>query len=450
MNTRPKTSPVKPSSNRESEILTDVGAICEALRVRIDFGFDTHLESVRLARLWAGRKGRISCEYVLTLRHGGTQIERLIQAGLDGAVAGVGSTGAANLSGRWLENVCLRIGDGRLTLLSPDCDNTLPSPAHVAREVAAQLQGDSHHLIARCDPDRPVSAELISYRANKRYVLRTNTLDARCNRKFIKVLRRPASAESFRHWIRTGHRLSSITKGRFGMPRLLAVDPDRRWFVIEGRESGSRPFGYGPRDAAEAARLLALLHKMDIIPGKTHNLNNELDVLRRWAPVMESLGRLDTPRIRAVIADLSARMIMLEPSEPVLVHRDFYASQLIAEGERTWLLDYDTFAAGDPEVDVATYVSHLVLDRLIEGDATVDAHLELQRFADIYRAAGGRLSEPRLRFYAASALARMAAIHGQRGLDSRTLDTLWGVVFEVISEEGLGRCRDIRQTRRAV
>ncbi|MDQ3927841.1 MAG: hypothetical protein M3328_01710, partial [Chloroflexota bacterium] len=41
------------------------------------------------------------------------------------------------------------------------------------------------------------------------------------------------------------------------------------------------------------------------------------------------------------------------------IHRDFYADQVIASGERLYLLDFDLYCEGDPALDTGNFLGHI-------------------------------------------------------------------------------------------
>jgi aminoglycoside phosphotransferase (APT) family kinase protein len=336
-----------------------------------------------------------------------------------------------------------------VTFVSPDRDHALASPRDVANSAVSQRLGDHLGIDIHDDAQGRYGADLVSYRVNKRFVLRTRGRDQKGNRTFIKALRRQISSESLQFWRRTARRLSAGSSGRVGFPRILAVDVNQRWYAIEGKENGARPFGYDARDGGEAARLLSMIHRLSPCRLKEHSVFDEMEILGRWTKVMRAFGRSDSDAMTSLVAELVNRAGRIDPRPHVLVHRDFYASQLLAEGERTWLLDYDTFAAGDPEVDVATYLAHLVLDRVLAG-AAENVMGELPAFLDTYQSMGGLIDPECLRIYLASALARMAAIHGFRRLESSQNATFWAVVWEVVNKSGARMSNASKKKRLAI
>ena len=425
----------------------DLERIRESLRANCDFGPNVKLDEVTLERLWAGRRGRVTMEFALTLSVAGVKTRQLLQAGYDGAVVGKASKEAAIPQDRWIDNVSLSAPELGLTFVSPARDATLASPRDVACSVASQLNGGRLGVDIHDETESADEFDLVSYRVNKRFVIRTRSFDRRGNRTFIKALRRPVLYEALQFWQRAARRISSCTSGRVGFPRIIAVDPNRRWYAIEGKENGARCFDYAERDCFEAARLLTTIHQLPPCPIREHSVFDEIEILNRWMPVMHALGRSDAELMGQVVADLATCADRLDPAPKVLVHRDFHASQLLAEGERTWLLDYDTFAAGDPEVDVATYVAHWALDRVVAGDSPSRVADGLPAFVESYQSMGGSIDAEYLRLYVASALARMAVIHGFRKLDEAQVASIWAIVLNVVQERE-SRLPDARFRRR--
>jgi len=63
-------------------------------------------------------------------------------------------------------------------------------------------------------------------------------------------------------------------------------------------------------------------------------------------------------QVEAVLRDLAKTRPNGAPTT-VTVHRDFYDKQVLFDGQRTVLLDYDTLAEGDPAIDHGNFVGHL-------------------------------------------------------------------------------------------
>jgi aminoglycoside phosphotransferase (APT) family kinase protein len=147
---------------------------------------------------------------------------------------------------------------------------------------------------------------------------------------------------------------------------------------------------------------------------KAEPLTHELVRLDWWcADARPSLRRMAArtlddghERLRALAATLPGR-------PAVLVHRDFYEENLLWDGRRLSVLDFDQLARGDPALDVAHFQVHLeALAYRRTGRAEAYAAL-VARFAQ----AAPPVDADRLRFYRAQTFVKIAATEVQRRRD---------------------------------
>ncbi len=73
----------------------------------------------------------------------------------------------------------------------------------------------------------------------------------------------------------------------------------------------------------------------ELRPAETAELTHMFDLLLGWADILHP------------------------PAAPALVHRDFYYSQVLVDGESLVLIDLDLIASGDAAIDVANFSAHL-------------------------------------------------------------------------------------------
>jgi len=171
-----------------------------------------------------------------------------------------------------------------------------------------------------------------------------------------------------------------------------------------------------------AARASALLHGSSLRPEAVHAVPEELGLIEQSYQSLVANG-LAGPRFETVLAAVRDFARDLPPAPLVPVHRDFYDKQLLIDGPRTALIDWDTLALGHPEIDAANFVTHLRL-RALEGIGAAEAASRWGcRFLERYP----RTLEPRwLRFFAAAAWYRLACKYSVRpdppGLSDRLLD----------------------------
>ncbi len=115
-------------------------------------------------------------------------------------------------------------------------------------------------------------------------------------------------------------------------------------------------------------------------------LADELANLDRFTNELAQVRPQSAAAVSEVVEALRAwarRLPALEAITPI--HRDFYYSQVLFEGPRLVLIDFDLFALGDPAIDVANFIAHLHflgLDRLGDLDALA---AEAPVFMEAYR-----------------------------------------------------------------
>ena len=156
------------------------------------------------------------------------------------------------------------------------------------------------------------------------------------------------------------------------------------------------------RRIAEAAHKL---HHAGVVPEKTHGPAEELAILDR---VLAEV-RATRPETRAAIDHLLAccRRLVATLDGPVTgIHRDLYADQIVVDGTRLHLLDFDLYCAGHAALDVGNVAGHLMEQRVREPEhaaALACAHEALD--TQYVRLAGDAARHP-LRVYTALTLAR--------------------------------------------
>jgi hypothetical protein len=162
----------------------------------------------------------------------------------------------------------------------------------------------------------------------------------------------------------------------------------------------------GPALARRVAEAAHKLHRAGVPAERRHGMADELRILRQCLRAVAEVepgwaGRLER------LFDACAALGAATP-EPVPrgIHRDFYADQVIVDGPRLWLIDFDLYCAGDPALDAGNFLGHLTeqaLRTLGDPEALADREEALQeRFVELE----GEEVRPAVRAYAALTLAR--------------------------------------------
>jgi amino acid adenylation domain-containing protein len=165
----------------------------------------------------------------------------------------------------------------------------------------------------------------------------------------------------------------------------------------------------GPSGVALARRIAEAIHKLHcsgITPWRRHTMADELRVLHeRLAFVAESHPQWSQRLERLLDAcDLMGAAI----PEPKLrgIHRDFYPDQVIVDGPRLYLLDFDLYSEGDPALDIGNFSGHLVeqsLRKLGNPHALADRQQAIEeRFLEL----AGEASRAAVRAYTVLTLVR--------------------------------------------
>jgi len=165
--------------------------------------------------------------------------------------------------------------------------------------------------------------------------------------------------------------------------------------------------------ARRIAEAIHKLHRANLPTNKTHTMADELRILR------ECFEKLSTQR-----SGLAARVKRLRAACERLgagvaapracgIHRDFYPAQVIVDGARLWLIDFDLFCLGDPGLDAGNFLGHVIEQALREhGDpdalGEVARALE-ERFIEL----SGERVRAAVRAYTTLTLARLVYLSTQ-------------------------------------
>jgi phosphotransferase family enzyme len=165
----------------------------------------------------------------------------------------------------------------------------------------------------------------------------------------------------------------------------------------------------GPGGVALAQRIAQAafkLHRAGVPTKRRHAMADELRILRKWLPTVAHVDSIRTERIERLL-DACDRLAANTP-EPITcgIHRDFYADQVIVDGERLYLVDFDLYCEGDPGLDIGNFLAHVTEQSLRtfgDSEALVDVEKAMQeRFVEL----SGEATRSSVRAYATLTLVR--------------------------------------------
>ncbi len=115
-----------------------------------------------------------------------------------------------------------------------------------------------------------------------------------------------------------------------------------------------------PQLAVRTAEALLKLHRTRHTLPRRHAVTDELDHLEsQLTRTAEALPELQQ-RILGVLDDCQRLAERLPAARPTQLHRDFYPDQILIDGSRLWIVDFDLAAVGDPALDAGNFVAHLI------------------------------------------------------------------------------------------
>ena len=165
----------------------------------------------------------------------------------------------------------------------------------------------------------------------------------------------------------------------------------------------------GPEGVALARRIAGAIHKLHragVPTERAHTMADELRILHQCLPVAAQARPGLAGRIGRILAACERLGASVPAPKACGIHRDFYPAQVIVDGARLHLIDFDLYCQGDPALDVGNFIGHLTEESLrTRGDARA---LQPQEDAmeECFVALAGEATLPAVRAYATLTLAR--------------------------------------------
>lgn len=147
------------------------------------------------------------------------------------------------------------------------------------------------------------------------------------------------------------------------IPGIAGVIPEWRMWVARRIDGSSVTRRTRDDDAGTVMRRVSdaawKVHRSPIRASRAHCMRDELATLERALHAASDSRRDLADRI-ADVRDMSRDIADSAPEGMAgRVHRDFYSDQIIATGDRLFVLDFDLYSEGDFELDVGNFVAHM-------------------------------------------------------------------------------------------
>ncbi len=244
----------------------------------------------------------------------------------------------------------------------------------------------------------------LRYKPDRRYVAQLLTADgAQAVLKFYSAKEYAdanVGAEAFasRKWLRVARQL-----GRCDTQRLVA------WEWLHGRSLDEALLSStdNPQAGEIVGAALAELHSQN--PAGLARLRRAAEI-STLEEVARGLGFL-APRLSKLAHGLSRQLairLIEQPALSVPIHNDFYAAQVLWDGETVGILDLDQCARGDPARDLGNFVAHLECDVSRGALAPERTQAWHEALLEGYEQVSQRPARARTQFYAAAGLLQLA------------------------------------------
>jgi glycosyltransferase involved in cell wall biosynthesis len=179
--------------------------------------------------------------------------------------------------------------------------------------------------------------------------------------------------------------------------------------TVEKLIAGSEGIALARRVAEAACKL----HRAGVATSRQHSMADELRILRTCFDQLTTAHPGWAGRLAAVMAACEALGANLPAPAACGIHRDFYPAQVIVDGNRLWVIDFDLYCLGDPGLDAGNFIGHVTEQALRESGradalAGVERALE-ERFVEL----SGERVRPAVRAYATLTLARHIYLSAQ-------------------------------------
>ena len=175
------------------------------------------------------------------------------------------------------------------------------------------------------------------------------------------------------------------------VPEPMGVIPRfQMWLQRKVPGNVASPRLAGPGGVALARRIAEAIHKLhqaNVPTDRAHTMADELRILHQClAGVGQSRPEL-SGRLERILKACDPLGASVPAPKACGIHRDFYPAQVMVDGERLCLIDFDLYCQGDPALDVGNFLGHVIEEsvRTLSDPAALNDRVEAmeERFAEL-------------------------------------------------------------------
>jgi aminoglycoside phosphotransferase (APT) family kinase protein len=324
----------------------------------------------------------------------------------------------------------------------------LPSLASAIDPVAvASLLSEISAGAEVVPPPDQATVDVLRYKAHRRCVMRfAPNSEPRLNGVVAKLYRQASRGQEV--WRTLGSLRAQAPANQVVIPRPLGVVDAWNLLLMErvaGRSVEQElegPDGSGRLGelAVLAAEALTALHGLWIESPAARFLADDLEGERIRAAQLHLVAPTFAHQVQTLLDSIAELVVQSTCPEPSLIHGDFAPSQLLLDGRRVAIVDFDTVTLGDPAIDIGNFMAESRRLALVPGQIYLKALAA--KFLAEYRALAWRPGlGDRVRLAQAIALVRMALTSFQRAPRAWASDGPGSLSAQLIQEAAtcLGR-----------
>lgn len=176
-----------------------------------------------------------------------------------------------------------------------------------------------------------------------------------------------------------------------------------------------------------ARRVAEAAHKLltaSVPVTRRHTVDDELRILQDRLEALTNQRPEWRARLESLLARCWKQCEPLRTRPTCGVHRDFYPAQVLVDGGRLWILDFDLYCESDPALDIGNFLGHITEQSLRER-GTPDALAEVEEaLSEQYLSLAGSASRPAVTTYHTLTLVRHISISTQFSERQHTTERL--------------------------
>jgi hypothetical protein len=252
-------------------------------------------------------------------------------------------------------------------------DSAMPTLALAIDPIAAgeELKRGLPRLAGTDGKVRLRGIEVIRYKPARRcviqYKLQVQAGDG--SRETVKVL---GKVRARRFGNEAYRLLQDIWESGFGaestdaisVPEPLGVIPRLQMWVqrkVPGKTAtGLLPAEQGQQLAKKIAEAIHKLHQANVPTDRRHSMQDELRILGECLAQVRELKPELASRVQTVATACERLGATVSVDGVCGIHRDFYPAQVLVDGERVYLIDFDLYCLGDPALDIGNFIGHMI------------------------------------------------------------------------------------------